>query len=450
MTEINDDGSPNTGEVEYATVGSVYNNDPNYIGINLSTTTGIERGWIFRSRFGQHQLYYEEDTAAAGGQIGIQAWNGSSWSTLQTLDIDIDNYVGSNGVFSGEIDIPNPDTISKVRFYVTGTAAGDVIYIDNVQISGGTTTMDTGGNTAFSSTSASSSITVNMLADVPTDLTTAITTEGGLNLNNDGGNDAYLQSDSSPFSGQSEVTIEVQFSIDTPATDMTTLLSYATGTNQDELFLGIDSTGEIFFRTSANGSAGYGSITKAPQLFDGEQHSVAVTWENTGGILMFYVDGEKLGLGRNDYQKTSTIDAGGDLVFGQHQGVGGGSFDADDTFEGTMYDVRLFNDVRTDAEIAASYDATIPYNESGLVANWVFDNYSSDGIVTDRVSGNNLTVQHVGGFTASSPSLTLELDENSLTGRIVGSINGEDAQREARIAALLAADANPDLQRDDG
>ncbi len=46
-----------------------------------------------------------------------------------------------------------------------------------------------------------------------------------------------------------------------------------------------------------------GVLPPLPNLFDGQKHSVAVTWENSGGVLMFYVDGEQLGLGRNDYQE---------------------------------------------------------------------------------------------------------------------------------------------------
>ena len=164
-------------------------------------------------------------------------------------------------------------------------------------------------------------IDINPVNQAPNDLQVTTTAYGGLSINEDGGNDAYLVADGSPFNGQTATTIEVQFSADSAATGMTTLFSYADATNQDELFFGIDPTGELFYRTSANGSAGYGSITSAPQLFDGQQHTVAVTWENSGGILMFYVDGEQLGLGRNDYQKTTTIDAGGTVVIGQHQGA---------------------------------------------------------------------------------------------------------------------------------
>ena len=189
----------------------------------------------------------------------------------------------------------------------------------------------------------------------PTDLIATETNGGGLSINQDGGNDAYLQADASPFSGEGQITVEVDFQVTTPATGLTTLLSYATGTNQDELWVGIDSGGEVFFRTSSNGGSGYGSITHAPELLDGNRHTLSVTWESTGGVLMFYVDGEQLGLGRNDYQKTTTIDAGGTLVIGQHQTGPGTGLVSSDTFEGTIYGARIFNDLRSENEIAASY-----------------------------------------------------------------------------------------------
>ncbi|MEO1615987.1 MAG: DUF4347 domain-containing protein, partial [Planctomycetota bacterium] len=206
----------------------------------------------------------------------------------------------------------------------------------------------------------------------PLDITTTASTGGGLSINADGGNDAFLLADVSPFSGEGQVTVEVDFQVTTPATGLTTLLSYATGTNQDELWIGIDSGGEVFFRTSSNGGSGYGSITHAPELLDGNRHTLSVTWESTGGILMFYVDGEQLGLGRNDYQRTTAIDAGGTLVIGQHQTGPGSGFVSSDTFEGTIYSARIFSDLRSAAEIADSYRSDLPYDEAGVLAQWTF------------------------------------------------------------------------------
>ena len=198
-------------------------------------------------------------------------------------------------------------------------------------------------------------------------------TGGGLSINADGGNDVYLQADTSPFSGQSAVTIEVEFSLDSPATGMTTLFSYTDPTNQDELFVGIDTDGEVHFRTSENGGTGYGSITNASQLLDGNKHTVSVTWENATGILMFYVDGQPLGLGRNSYQTGTTIDAGGTVVIGQHQSIPGSGFVAGDTFSGTIHGVRVFDEVRTAEEISASYQTELPHDESGcsLSGDWM-------------------------------------------------------------------------------
>ncbi|MEM8910529.1 MAG: LamG-like jellyroll fold domain-containing protein, partial [Planctomycetota bacterium] len=282
----------------------------------------------------------------------------------------------------------------------------------------------------------------NVSADEGTYATAS--TDGGLSLNIDGGNDIYLQADTSPFTGNDQITIEVEFSIDSPATDLTTLFSYTDPINQDELFVGIDTDGEVYFRTSENGGTGYGSITNASQLFDGDKHTVSVTWENSTGILIFYVDGEQLGLGRNSYQTSTTIDAGGTVVIGQHATTPGASFDADDTFSGTIYSARVFNDVRTAEEIQASYRSDLPFDEVGLIANWRFDQLSTGGVVTESVSGNNLTVRHTAqsGFTASEATLTFAVDENAVDGTAVGSVSGIDTEREAQIASLLAADSD--------
>ncbi|HBE69261.1 MAG TPA: hypothetical protein DDW52_14020, partial [Planctomycetaceae bacterium] len=276
----------------------------------------------------------------------------------------------------------------------------------------------------------------------PSDLQVTSTNTGGLNLNNDGGNNAYLQADESPFNGNDEITIEVEFSTDSPAAGMTTLFSYADDNSQDELYLGIDTDGEIYLRVSEDGGVGYGSITNAPQLFDGEKHTVTVTWDNTGGILMFYVDGEQLGLGRNSYQTGSTVGSGGTVVIGQHQTSPGSGFIASDTFEGTIHSVRVFNDLRTEGEIAANWQTELPHHEQGMIAQWIFDDLSSEGVVTESVSGNNLTVKHTSesGFTASDSTLTVSVEENAIDGTVVGAVSGTDAEREAQIATLLAAD----------
>ncbi len=395
--------------------------------------------------------------------------------TINSLDLDSDNdgladnveaqttsgYIApnlvydSNGVdtaYSGGLTPEDTDTDGTYDFLDTDSDGDGRLDVDE---SGWSSTSDA----TYADPNGSLNTPATQLQDTHTfasdvdyrdgtylDLDIISTRDGGLSLNHDGGNGAYLTpvNSGSLFSGESAVTIEVEFSISSPATNMTTLFSYADSSNNDELFLGIDTDGEIYFRTSENGGSGYGSITNAAQLFDGQKHTVSVTWENSGGVLLFYVDGQQLGLGRNDYQKTSTISGGGNLVLGQHQTSAGASFDSADTFSGTYYGVRVFSDVRTAEEIAASYRTQLAHDEDGLLAHWRFDNLSSNDAVTESVSGNNLTVHNASqtGFSPSAPALTLRADEFGVNGAVVGSIVGADAERDAQIAALLAADSD--------
>ncbi len=57
-----------------------------------------------------------------------------------------------------------------------------------------------------------------------------------------------------------------------------------------------------------------------------------------------------------------------------------------------------------------------------MVAQWNFNDLSTDGVTTESVAGNNLTVKHFSntGFTASEAELTFSLDENTVTGTVVG------------------------------
>ncbi|MEM6471421.1 MAG: LamG-like jellyroll fold domain-containing protein, partial [Planctomycetota bacterium] len=139
-----------------------------------------------------------------------------------------------------------------------------------------------------------------------------------------------------------------------------------------------------------------------------------------------------------------TIGTGGTLLLGQEQDSVGGGFDPNQSFSGTLFDARLFSDVRTAIELSASYRGDLPYNEDGMLANWRFDQLSTDGVVVDAVGGNNLTIRHTGqsGFSHSQPSLTFAIDENAIDGSVIGSVAGNDLEREQQIQTLLDADPN--------
>ena len=287
-------------------------------------------------------------------------------------------------------------------------------------------------------------ITLNNVNDAPVDLQATATTDGGISLNADGGNDVYFVADDGAglLGGLNTVTIEASFSITTPGADLSPLLSYADGTNDEELALFLKSDGRIWFGASSNGSPLASTTGFYTQLFDGENHQVSVSWDASNGAVDFYIDGQ-LKESITGYQTGATITGTGELVFGQDQDSVLGGFKTIDVFSGELYDVRIFNDVRTAGEIAGSYDLTLPNTEPGMIANWTFNDLSTGGVITDSVTGNNLTEQHVvgAGFSSSIPSLSFSIPENSTNGTTIGSVVAIDPDTGDSFAYTLVDDA---------
>jgi uncharacterized delta-60 repeat protein len=297
------------------------------------------------------------------------------------------------------------------------------------------------GGTKQTTGSTTVAITVN---NAPNDLAAVATSEGGLSLNEDGGNDAYLIADdgSAVLGGLTSLTFETRYS----STDSTTrqpLVSYATSTNHNEFKIVLQADGRFLFQIGTKQITS--SAFDFTSIADGEEHTISFTWQSTDGGWSIYVDGVERDSGSGVYTG-GTIAAGGSLVIGQEQNSMDGGYRTEVVLSATLHNTRLFNDVRSAAEIAVYYSSTLPHDESGMIANWTFNHLSTNGVVTDTVAGNNLTINHVGvggGFTTSTPELTFAINENSVTGTAIGSVAGNDAERQDRIAALLAA--NPGL-----
>ena len=283
-------------------------------------------------------------------------------------------------------------------------------------------------------------ITVNPVNDAPTTLQATTTSNGGLSLNEDGGNDAYLIADDGIGSSSlSQISYELQFN----ASDLTSRLAFVSYYNSgDELSVVTEPTGEL--KIAVGNKLVTSSAINYESLRDGQNHTFTLTWDNAAGDWQVFIDGIIADSGTG-LAVGQTIDPGGTLIIGQEQDAEGGGFATPQRLSATLYDARFFDVVRTQEEILANYNSTLPYDEPNQIANWTFNNLSSDSVVIDTVTGNNLTVQHVSdpAFTASTPELTLAVDENAATGTVVGTISGSDADREALIASLLAAD--PDL-----
>ena len=140
------------------------------------------------------------------------------------------------------------------------------------------------------------------------------------------------------------------------------------------------------------------------------------------------------------------IAAGGTLVFGSDQDSVNGGFSDNQLVRGNYQSVRIFDDVRTSAELAASQASELPAGEAGMLAQWTFDNLSTDGVITESVNGNNLIVIHKGGagFIPSEAELVFSIEENAAAGSVVGQVAGVDANDdELSLTCLLYTSPSP-------
>ncbi len=145
----------------------------------------------------------------------------------------------------------------------------------------------------------------------------------GIQLNTAGGNNAYLMTadGGGVFGGRTATTIEVMFSLKSPASDVTPILSYAIPSTDNEVLIHLNSSGVVTFLI--NGTAT--STSAISSLVDGKAHALAVSWDNTAGDLKFYVDGQIVH-STTGFRTGASIQGGGTLVFGQEQDSVNGDF----------------------------------------------------------------------------------------------------------------------------
>ncbi|MGZ5094540.1 MAG: DUF4347 domain-containing protein, partial [Burkholderiales bacterium] len=131
-------------------------------GVNLSGATSATLSFSYNNQLGLLGLL---------GSVTIEAsTNGTSYTTLATFSSLANT---GSGVYSVDISGYMSAT-TRVRFALNGIAAGGSLNVDNLQIS--FVTPLNGGVTAFSSATASSSITVGPVNDAPVGTSNTVTT----------------------------------------------------------------------------------------------------------------------------------------------------------------------------------------------------------------------------------------------------------------------------------
>ena len=403
------------------------------------------------------------DITLTGGSVDENAAAGTTVATLSTVDAD----AGDSHSYAITND---PSGFFEIVGDEVRVAAGASIDFETDQTHDITIqTTDAGGNTY----SEVVTISVNDLNEAPTDITftggsvdeNASGPEAGISLNQDGGNDAYLHvTDSGDIvGGLTEFTIELDFSSPGNGESYTNLFSYHAGGGSDEIELGINTGTPSQFYIEVGEQATPVTGFDAGLVLDGNDHQISMTWDNTSGDWEIYVDGSSVVSGTG-IAAGHTIASGGQIVLGQEQDSLGGGFSSTQQFAGTYNDVRIFDDVRTPAEISDNAFSEVSNTEPGLVANWQMNDLTG-GVTTDTVSGNDLTVGHATGtgFISSTPVLgtvdgvvvatlsTVDPDAgDSHTYAITNDASGffEIVGNEVRVAANADIDFETDQSHD--
>ena len=178
-----------------------------------------------------------------------------------------------------------------------------------------------------------------------------------------------------------EFTIEGRFKRSSN-NDGNPLFSYATSRHDNEFLVSenAENLNKIIFYVQ-------GQIYETDiNITDNKWHDWAFSWRNSDGEFKIYLDGEEVY--RNNVAVGQSLNPGGTLILGQEQDFVGGGFASNDTYNGQIEEVRIWNEVRTEAEIQANLDSQLIGDETDLVGYWNFKDIENN-LVLDLTENNN-------------------------------------------------------------
>ncbi|MFT5701254.1 MAG: putative delta-60 repeat protein [Desulforhopalus sp.] len=440
---------------------SVNDNDGKLIGSPVYATGVVGTGALdFSGDFDYVEVPDSAVTDFGSGDFTVGFWLNSTDTGLDRLVGDL--AAGSSGylfyspgsgdvsfdVFSGfqSVTLGTTGVLDGEWHQVTGTRSGDdfSLYVDGTLVDSVSNpamgSIDNSAPLRIGATDSSSNDYDGLIDDVrlynraltSTDIVelsnshnvlgtdvAATDLSSGIEINTDGGNDAYLVADDGGalLGGLTAFTLETTFAIGDHDNEPG-LISYYVGA--DEIRLRFDTTDHLRFKIN---NINVTTSDTYSELLDGNLHHIAVSWDSSNGDVMFYVDGE-FSEHISGLEAGYTIAGGGVLAIGNDQDGVDTGYKTGQTLYGTLHDVRIWDEVRSAEEIALNYQHKFDTSSlpSGLIANWQMDGFDVSVQVVDVVSSNNLSIAHATGtdFVTSTPVAGLNVDENVVDGTTVG------------------------------
>ncbi len=213
----------------------------------------------------------------------------------------------------------------------------------------------------------------------------------------------YLQVDDLQGLSDQAFTIEMMVDVIRVPNGGIQFASYAVSGSTNEFVLSSQG-GSGKLEVIINGAT-YITTIAEERLVDGQPHRLSVSWDSNDGALNIYVDGELAD--NTTHQAGNPLTIGGTLVLGQDQDSVGGGFQAQEVLQGTIGDIRIFNEVRTATQINDNRFVTLIGNEQGLVNNWQVQAGDTTTVIDVALANPavNLTDLLPGSFTASQSSI---------------------------------------------
>ena len=186
-----------------------------------------------------------------------------------------------------------------------------------------------------------------------------------------------------------------------------------------------------------NTSSNFALTTTSAAYKDTLWHHVAVTYNSSTGVLSMYIDGVFTNNSTNSaYPTTSSFGLLSSstlmrLILGSDDAGTSPNVQNDRQFRGSLSDVRIWNVVRSAAEIAANYRVRLIGNETGLVGYWKLHQGNGTGwgsysvamdSTTNRTNG---TLVGMGATPSGSWVTTTDLSFNARISTLtLGANNG--------------------------
>jgi hypothetical protein len=238
-----------------------------------------------------------------------------------------------------------------------------------------------GGGKWYTATAASGTLTSNLT-----------TNHLGYGLLFGGGNDYAIEN---PFTGFPNTAATVSFWMKSDDTaNNGTPFSYAVTGSDNHLTLYNYRNFVIYIAGQTTGNTGVSAN-------DGQWHHIAVTWRNSDGQVKLYKDGMPVYTGT--IATGLMLTSGGALVLGQEQDAVGGSFSPAQAFKGSLDEVRLWNVVRTQAQIQTEMQAPSHSNASGLIGYWRFNEGKGSTAYDLTANNHDLALSSAAWMVAALP-----------------------------------------------